>query len=123
MLTSKKDHWSQTKRQDNAVSNGSFPLLHTKIGLYSKGSKGQSVGEVNITSIMSPPESCQHTWFGAYPGSDVVSWLDSDIQVCLSGLYVEALHAPRRHEAALFQASINALPQWPDVRLIAKGVE
>lgn len=52
MLTSKKDHWSQTKRQDNAVSNGSFPLLHTKIGLYSKGSKGQSVGEVNITSIM-----------------------------------------------------------------------
>ena len=51
MLTSKKDHWSQTKRQDNAVSNGSFPLLHTKIGLYSKGSKGQSVGEVNITSI------------------------------------------------------------------------
>ena len=55
MLTSKKDHWSQTKRQDNAVSNGSFPLLHTKIGLYSKGSKGQSVGEVNITSIVSPP--------------------------------------------------------------------
>jgi len=36
---------------------------------------------------------------------------------------MEALHAPRRHEAALFQASINALLQWPDVRLIAKGVE
>jgi hypothetical protein len=73
MLTSKKDHWSQTKRQDNAVSNGSFPLLHTKIGLYSKGSKGQSVGEVNITSIVSPPVPCQRTWIRSSPGSDVVS--------------------------------------------------
>ena len=59
---------------------GRFLLLHTKIGRYSKGSKGQSVGEVIIT--VQQGAAAQSTTTPAAP------------------TLKHAQQAPRRHKAA-----------------------
>jgi len=80
---------------------GHFPLLHTKIGLYSKGSKGQSVGEVNITTKgQETTVPCLRRFM--FRNTMVRSRRAFDINVCLSGLYLGALQAPRRRKAAPF---------------------